>query len=73
MKESTLAKITAAATAAKRTAQKALAADPNPEWTEHEMQSIDEWMAQQDAKMERPEPIRPADPNQPPTTTGVHS
>jgi hypothetical protein len=31
MKESTLAKITAAATAAKRTAQKALAANPNPE------------------------------------------
>ena len=58
MKESTLAKITAAATAAKRTAQKALAANPNPEWTEHEMQSIDEWIARQDVNMERPEAIR---------------
>jgi hypothetical protein len=58
MKESTLAKITAAATAAKRTAQKALAANPNPEWTEHEMQSLDEWTAHQDLKFERPEAIR---------------
>jgi hypothetical protein len=58
MKESTLAKITAAATAAKRTAQKALAANPNPEWTEHEMQSIDEWIARQDAKIEPSEAIR---------------
>jgi hypothetical protein len=58
MKESTLAKITAAATAAKRTAQKALAANPNPEWTEYEMQSIDEWIARQDAKIERSEAIR---------------
>jgi hypothetical protein len=58
MKESTLAKITAAATAAKRTAQKALAANPNPEWTEHEMQSIDEWIAQQEVKIERSEAIR---------------
>jgi hypothetical protein len=58
MKESTLAKIIAAATAAKRTAQKALAANPNPEWTEHEMQSIDEWIARQDAKIERSEAIR---------------
>jgi hypothetical protein len=52
MKESTLAKITAAATAAKRTAQKALTANPNPEWTEHEMQSIDDWIAHQDVKIE---------------------
>ena len=58
MKESTLAKITAAATAAKRTAQKALAANPNPEWTEHEMHSIDEWIAHQDVKIERSEAIR---------------
>jgi hypothetical protein len=58
MKESTLAKITAAATAAKRTAQKALAANPNPEWTEHEMQSIDEWIAHQEVKIERSEAIR---------------
>jgi hypothetical protein len=58
MKESTLAKITAAATAAKKTAQKALAANPNPEWTEHEMQSIDDWIANQDVKIERPEAIR---------------
>jgi hypothetical protein len=58
MKESTLAKITAAATAAKRTAQKALAANPNPEWTEHEMHSIDEWIAHQDVKIERSEAVR---------------
>jgi hypothetical protein len=58
MKESTIAKITAAATAAKRTAQKALAANPTPEWTEHEMQSIDEWIAHQDVKIERSEAIR---------------
>jgi hypothetical protein len=58
MKESTLARITAAATAAKRTAQKALAASPNPDWTEHEMQSIDEWIARQDVNIERPEAIR---------------
>ncbi len=58
MKERTLAKITAAATAAKRTAQKALAASPNPECTEYELQSIDEWIARQDVKIERPEAIR---------------
>jgi hypothetical protein len=58
MKESTLARITAAATAAKRTAQKALAPNPNPEWTEHEMQSIDEWIARQDARIERAEAVR---------------
>ena len=58
MKESTLAKITAAATAAKRTAQKALAANPNPEWTEHEMQSIDQWIAHQEVRIERSEAIR---------------
>ncbi len=58
MKERTLAKITAAATAAKRTSQKALASSPNPEWTEYELQSIDEWIARQDVKIERPEAIR---------------
>jgi hypothetical protein len=58
MKESTLAKITAAALAAKKTAKKALAANPNPEWTEHEMQSIDEWIAHQDVEIERSEAIR---------------
>jgi hypothetical protein len=58
MKESTLAKITAAATAAKRTAQKALAPNVNPEWTEHELQSIDGWIAQHDTRIERPEAIR---------------
>jgi hypothetical protein len=58
MKESTLAKITAAATAVKRTAQKALAVNHNPEWTEHEMQSIDDSIARQDVKIERSEAIR---------------
>ena len=58
MKESALSTFTAAATAAKRTAQKALAANPNPEWTEHEMQSIDEWIAHQEVKIERSEAIR---------------
>ena len=58
MKESTLAKITAAATAAKRTAQKALAASPNPEWTEYEMQSVDEWIAREGGTLTRSEAIR---------------
>ena len=58
MKESTLAKITAAATAAKRTAQKALAASPNPEWTEYELQCVDEWIAREGGKLNRPEAIR---------------
>lgn len=58
MKESTLAKITASATVAKRMAQKALAASPNPEWTEYEIRSVDEWIARQDKKLERPEAIR---------------
>ena len=58
MKESTLAKITASATVAKRMAQKALAASPNPQWTEYEMQSVDEWIARQDVKLDRPEAIR---------------
>jgi len=58
MKESTLAKIAASATAAKRMAQKALAASPNPEWTEYEMQSVDEWIARQGVKLDRSEAIR---------------
>jgi len=58
MKESTLAKITASVAAAKGMAQKALASCPNPEWTESEMRSIDEWIALQDMKLDRPEAIR---------------
>jgi hypothetical protein len=58
MKESTQAKITAAVAAARGMAQKALATSPNPEWTEYEMRSIDEWIARQDVKLERPEAIR---------------
>jgi hypothetical protein len=58
MKESTLAKITASATAAKRMAQKALAASPNPQWTEYEMQCVDEWIASQGGNMNRSEAIR---------------
>ena len=58
MKESTLAKITASVAAAKGMAQKALASSPNPEWTEFEMRSIDEWIALQDLKLDRPEAIR---------------
>lgn len=51
MKESTLSKITAAGAIAKGMAQKALAPNPNPQWTEYEMQSIDEWIARQDVKL----------------------
>jgi hypothetical protein len=58
MKESTLSKITVAGAIAKRMAQKALAASPNPQWTEYEMQSIDEWIARQVVKLDRPEAIR---------------
>jgi hypothetical protein len=39
-------------------AQKALAASPNPDWTEYEMRSVDEWIAGQDVKLSRPEAIR---------------
>ena len=56
MKESTLSKITAAGAIAKGMAQKALG--PNPNWTEYEMRSIDEWIARQDVKLDRPEAIR---------------
>jgi hypothetical protein len=58
MKESTLAKITAAATVARGMAQRAVAASPNPQWTEYEMQSVDEWIARQDVKLDRSEAIR---------------
>jgi hypothetical protein len=43
---------------AKGMAQKALAASPNPQWTEYEMQCIDEWIASQGGKLDRPEAIR---------------
>jgi len=58
MKESTLAKITASVAAAKGMAQKALATSPDPQWTEHELQSIDGWITSQDLKMDRSEAIR---------------
>jgi hypothetical protein len=58
MKESTLAKITASVAAARGIAQKALAASPNPDWTEYEIHCIDEWIALQDVKFDRPEAIR---------------
>jgi hypothetical protein len=58
MKDSTLAKITASVAVAKGMAQKALAASPNPQWTEYEMQSVDEWIARQDVKRNRSEAIR---------------
>ena len=58
MKESTLAKITASVAVAKGMAQKALAASPNPQWTEYEMQCIDEWIARQGGKLDRSEAIR---------------
>jgi hypothetical protein len=58
MKESTLAKITASVAIAKGMAQKALAASPNPQWTEYEMQSVDEWIGHQGVKMDRSEAIR---------------
>lgn len=58
MKESTQAKITAAVALAKGVAQKALASSPNPEWTEYEMRLIDEWIALQGEKLDRPEAIR---------------
>jgi hypothetical protein len=58
MKESTLAKITASVAVAKGMAQKALAPNPNPQWTEYEMRSIEEWIARQDEKLDRPEAIR---------------
>ena len=58
MKESTQVKITAAVAAAKGMGQKALSASPNPEWTEYEMRSIDEWIAGHGLKIDRSEAIR---------------
>jgi hypothetical protein len=58
MKESTLSKITASVAVARGMAQKALAASPNPQWTEYEMQSVDEWIARQGVKLDRSEAIR---------------
>jgi hypothetical protein len=58
MKQSTLAKNIASVSVAKGMAQKALAASPNPQWTEYEMQSVDEWIARQDVKLNRSEAIR---------------
>src|ERR1700722_17480376 len=42
----------------KRNGTKALTASPNPQWTEYEMQSVDEWIARQDVKLNRLEAIR---------------
>jgi hypothetical protein len=58
VKESTLSKITASVAVARRMAQRALADSPNPQWTEYEMQSVDEWIARQDVKLDRSEAIR---------------
>jgi len=58
MKDSTLAKITASVAVAKGMARKALAASPNPQWTEYKMQSVDEWIARQGGKLDRSEAIR---------------
>ena len=58
MKETTLSKITASVAVAKGMAQRALATSPNPQWTEYEMRSIDEWIARQGVKLDRSEAIR---------------
>jgi hypothetical protein len=58
MKESTLSKITASVAVAKGMAQRALATSPNPQWTEYEIRSIDEWIARQGVKLDRSEAIR---------------
>ncbi len=58
MKETTQAKITASVAIAKAMAQKAPSPNPNPQWTEYEMRSIDEWIARQGVKLDRPEAIR---------------
>jgi hypothetical protein len=38
--------------------EKALAASPNPQWTEYELQTIDEWIGRQSVKLDRSEAIR---------------
>jgi hypothetical protein len=58
MKERTLSKITASVAVAKGMAQRAMAASPNPQWTEYEMQSVDEWIARQNIKLGRAQAIR---------------
>jgi hypothetical protein len=58
MKESTLSRITASVAVTKGMAQRALAASPNPQWTEYEMQSVDELVARQDMKLNRAQAIR---------------
>jgi len=58
MKESTLAKITASVRVAKGMAERAIAASPNPHWTEYELHMIDEWIACQGEKLHRSEAIR---------------
>jgi hypothetical protein len=58
VKENTLSKITASVAVAKGMAQKAMAASPNPQWTEYEMQSVDEWIGRQDIKLDRAQAIR---------------
>ena len=58
MKETTLSKITASVRVAKGMAERVLAASPNPQWTEYELQTIDEWIARQGVKLDRSEAIR---------------
>ena len=58
MKESTLAKITASVSVAKGMAKRALAASPNPQWTEYELHMVDDWIADQNLKLDRSEAIR---------------
>ena len=58
MKKSTLSQITASVVVAKGMARRALTASPNPQWTEYEMQSVDEWIARQGVKLDRSEAIR---------------
>ena len=58
MKESTLSKITASVRAARGMTEKVLAASPNPQWTEYELQTIDVWIGRQSVKLDRSEAIR---------------
>jgi hypothetical protein len=51
MKETTLSKITASVRVAKGMAERVLAASPNPQWTEDELQTIDEWIARQHTRL----------------------
>jgi hypothetical protein len=58
MKETTLSKITASVRIAKGMAERVDAARPNPPWTEHELQTVDEWITRQGGKRDRLEAIR---------------